>query len=150
MPVWIAFGERVLYGIPGNEHRGFKVADDTRGEAVDPTSLERAPTAAAIAVARELLARRFPALARAPLLGAEVCQYENSPDGHFLLDRHPGARNVWLAGGGSGHGFKLGPAVGEHLAALVRGEREPLAQFALARLADVPAKPKTQMQRDGG
>ena len=149
MPVWITFGERVVYGVPGNEHRGFKVADDTRGEPVHPTSLERATTSAALAAARALLARRFPALASAPLLGAEVCQYENSPDGHFLLDRHPAADNVWLAGGGSGHGFKLGPAVGEHVAALVSGEREPLAQFALARMAEVPAAPKTQMQRDG-
>jgi len=84
---------------------------------------------------REVLARRFPALTAAPLVESRVCQYENSPDGHLILDRHPQAENLWLAGGGSGHGFKLAPVVGEHVAALVRGEARPLPQFALARLA---------------
>jgi glycine/D-amino acid oxidase-like deaminating enzyme len=128
------FGERFVYGIPGNDRRGFKVADDTRGPAIDPTTEERLPTPAAIARARELLARRFPALAGAPVLETRVCQYEQTPDGHFILDRHPAADNVWLAGGGSGHGFKMGPAVGELVAALVLGTGEPEPQFALNRL----------------
>jgi len=132
-PVWVDFGERIFYGIPGNEQRGFKVADDTRGEDFDPTSGERAITAGRLAEARELLARRFPALAGAPLVDSRVCQYENTSDGHLLLDRHPEAENVWLAGGGSGHGFKLAPAVGEHVAKLVRGEARPYPQFRLDR-----------------
>ena len=133
LPVWIDFGERIFYGIPGNDHRGFKVADDTRGEPFDPTSGERTPTPEALARRAAPLAGRFPALAGAPLLESRVCQYENSPDGHLLIDRHPGRRNVWLVGGGSGHGFKLGPAVGEHAAALVLGEAEPLPLFRLDR-----------------
>ncbi len=130
LPVWIDFGERVFYGIPGNEARGFKVADDTRGEPFDPDAGERVPSPEALGRARRVLAERFPALAGAPLLESRVCQYENSPDGHFLIGRHPGAGNAWLVGGGSGHGFKLGPAVGEHAAALVTGEAEPIAMFA--------------------
>jgi sarcosine oxidase len=132
-PVWMDFGERFVYGIPGSDRRGFKVADDTRGPAIDPTTEERLPTPAAIARARELLARRFPALAGAPVLETRVCQYEQTPDGHFILDRHPAADNVWLAGGGSGHGFKMGPAVGELVAALVLGTGQPEQQFSLAR-----------------
>jgi sarcosine oxidase len=80
------------------------------------------------------LARRFPGLAAAPLVESRVCQYEQSPDGHFILDRHPLADNVWLAGGGSGHGFKMGPAVGEHVARLVLGAAEAEPTFSLRRL----------------
>ena len=140
LPVWMELGELIFYGIPGNDHRGFKVAEDTRGEPFDPTSGDRTPDPAAVERARRCLARRFPALADAPIVESRVCQYENSPDGHFLLDRHPEAANVWLLGGGSGHGFKLGPVVGEHAAALVLCEAEPLPRFSLARLGSAPRK----------
>lgn len=133
MPIWVEMGAKFLYGIPGNERRGFKVADDTRGEPFDPTGGERVVSEASVRTARELLARRFPALAAAPLLEGRVCQYENTPDLNFLLDRHPGAANAWLVGGGSGHGFKFGPAWGERVAATVRGERPVEPFFALAR-----------------
>ena len=133
MPVWIEFGERLLYGIPGNERRGFKVADDSRGPEFDPTAGERLVAPESVARARELLARRFPALTDAPLLETRVCQYENTPDHDFLLDRLPGTDNAWIAGGGSGHGFKFGPAWGERVAATVLGERPVEAKFALAR-----------------
>lgn len=132
-PVWVDYGERFLYGIPGNDRRGFKVADDTRGPRIDPTTEERLVTAEAIARARAFLERRFPALARAPVVETRVCQYEQTPDADFILDRHPAADNVWLAGGGSGHGFKMGPAIGELVASLVLGRAEPEAQFSLAR-----------------
>ncbi|MBV8518419.1 MAG: FAD-dependent oxidoreductase [Acidobacteria bacterium] len=120
-PVWIDFGERIFYGLPDTHLRGFKVADDTRGEPVDPTTQERAPSADGLARARHLLAERFPELANAPLVESRVCQYENSPDGHLVIDRHPNAKNVWIAGGGSGHGFKLSPAVGDVVAHLILG-----------------------------
>jgi sarcosine oxidase len=89
--------------------------------------------------ARAFLSRRFPALAQAPLVSAEVCQYESTPDDHFIVDRHPRAANVWIVGGGSGHGFKMGPALGELVASLALGEREPDPQFCLARFAAPPA-----------
>jgi sarcosine oxidase len=76
---------------------------------------------------RAYLAERFPALAHAPLVESRVCQYENTSNGDFILDRHPTLENVWLAGGGSGHGFKHGPAVGEYLAQLVAG-RQPTVE----------------------
>lgn len=145
-PVWVDFGERVFYGVPGNLGRGFKVADDTRGEPVDPTAMERTATEEPLARARRFVAERFPALAGAPLVESRVCQYENSPDGHLVLDRHPEAGNAWIAGGGSGHGYKLAPAVGEHLARLVLGEGEPLGRFSIARLAAKVEAPRTQME----
>ncbi|MCB1036143.1 MAG: FAD-dependent oxidoreductase, partial [Acidobacteria bacterium] len=149
-PVWIDFGERIFYGIPGNRYRGFKVADDTHGEEVDPTTLERRPSQEALNRARGLLAERFPGLDSAPLLEARVCQYENTPDGHYLLDRHPELENLWLAGGGSGHGFKLGPAVGEHMAALVAGDAEPLPRFSLARLRKLDSGSEASQLESGG
>ncbi|MEO6486532.1 MAG: FAD-dependent oxidoreductase, partial [Thermoanaerobaculia bacterium] len=142
-PVWIDFGERIVYGIPDVHGHGFKLADDTRGEPFDPTDGDRRPTEQGIARARKLLAERFPELAKAPLVRSEVCQYENSPDGNLILDRHPGAANVWLLGGGSGHGFKLSPAVGEMTAGAILAGNEPPEMFRLARLRDAK-KPKTQ------
>lgn len=135
MPVWADHGTRFMYGIPGNEWRGFKVADDTRGPAFDPTTGERTPTADGIQTVRDYVAYRFPDLKGAPLLEARVCQYENSPDEHLIIDRHPAAANAWLVGGGSGHGFKHGPAVGELVARLVLAGEVPDAQFRLSRFA---------------
>jgi glycine/D-amino acid oxidase-like deaminating enzyme len=149
MPVWLELGEHSYYGIPGNEDRGFKIADDARGLPIDPTSGDRAPTPELLERARRYVAMRFPALAGAPLVESRVCQYENSPDGNFLIDRHPEAGNVWLLGGGSGHGFKLGPAVGEHAAGLIVGEGTPLPRFSLARLADESAVRRTQFEAAG-
>jgi glycine/D-amino acid oxidase-like deaminating enzyme len=141
LPVWMELAERSFYGIPGNDGRGFKIADDTRGEPFDPTWGDRTPSPEAVARARAYLKVRFPALAGAPLVESRVCQYENSPDGHFLIDRYPGTSagsdNVWIAGGGSGHGFKLGPAVGDHVADLVLGRAEPRPEFRLDRPVDV-------------
>ena len=69
----------------------------------------------------------------APLLLARVCQYENSVDRNFIVDRHPEAENVWIVGGGSGHGFKQGPAMGERVAANVLGDAPVEPAFAIAR-----------------
>jgi glycine/D-amino acid oxidase-like deaminating enzyme len=135
LPVWAEHHQRFMYGIPANDGRGFKIADDTRGPRFDPTHGERRVSPETLHTAREYLARRFPALKDAPLLETRVCQYENSPDHHLLIDRHPAHPNVWLAGGGSGHGFKLGPAVGEIMARAILLGNPPDARFRLARTA---------------
>jgi len=132
-PVWVEAGDRFVYGIPGNLHRGFKVADDARGVEFDPTDGDRNPSPAGERAMRAFVARRFPALASAPLLGAEVCQYENSPDGHYIIDRHPAMPDLWIVGGGSGHGYKMGPALGELVARQVRDDTSPDPFFALSR-----------------
>ena len=71
------------------------------------------------------------------MLEARVCQYENSPDGHLIIDRHPDATNAWLVGGGSGHGFKLSPAVGQMVAGHLLDQRPVEPRFAMTRLADM-------------
>jgi glycine/D-amino acid oxidase-like deaminating enzyme len=138
LPAWVHMGDRVVYGVPGNERRGLKIADDSAGPEVDPTALDRASSAEGIARARGILRERLPALVDAPLLEARVCQYEASSDGNFLVDRHPALENVWLVGGGSGHGFKMGPALGEHVAALVQGSARPEPLFSYPRLRPRP------------
>jgi glycine/D-amino acid oxidase-like deaminating enzyme len=133
LPVWADLGDRLFYGIPGNLHRGFKIADDTRGPEFDPTSGDRRSSVDAERTVREFAARRFPDLRDAPVLGAEVCQYENTPDGRFIIDRHPAMPQVWIAGGGSGHGYKMGPAIGEMVSRLVIDDASPDPFFGLAR-----------------
>ena len=133
LPVWGDHRDHFFYGIPGSGRRGFKVADDTRGPAFDPTSGERTVSPKLLRGVREYLAFRFPALKDAPLVETRVCQYEETPDGHFVLDRHPQIENVWLLGGGSGHGFKHGPVVGEMMAEMVLGQRDMDSFWRLAR-----------------
>lgn len=133
MPAWTDLGNEVWYGVPGGEQRGFKVADDARGPVHDPSTAERTVSSSGIKTAAEYIAYRFPGLARAPLIESRVCQYTNTPDGDFIADRHPAADNVWLLGGGSGHGFKHGPALGEMVASQVLGEKPVERTFALAR-----------------
>jgi sarcosine oxidase len=130
-PTWIDYSAET-YGMPDLENRGFKLAFDRHGEAIDPDTAERNLTENSLEMARAFLARRFPALAGAPLVEARVCQYENTSNGDFLIDRHPDFDNVWLVGGGSGHGFKHGPALGEYVAARVIEGGEIERRFTLA------------------
>jgi glycine/D-amino acid oxidase-like deaminating enzyme len=133
MPVWGDHGERFFYGIPGNDLRGFKVADDTRGEELDPTSAERVANQETLKRVREYVEFRFPAMKGAPLVETRTCQYEQTPDSDFIVDRHPRMDNVWILGGGSGHGFKHGPALGEMMAKIVLQDGEPDAAWRLSR-----------------
>jgi sarcosine oxidase len=133
LPVWGDHNYRFFYGIPGSDHRGFKVADDTRGAAFDPTSGERVVSQATLKRVREYLAFRFPAMRDAPLIETRVCQYEQTPDSHFVMDRHPRMNNVWLLGGGSGHGFKHGPALGEMMTEVILKDGEADAHWRLSR-----------------
>lgn len=131
MPVWADFAEEI-YGIPDFKGRGFKVAPDRHGPAFDPDTGSRLATPETLTTVRNFVARRFPGLKDAPLVGSEVCQYENTSNGDFLIDRHPERDNVWLVGGGSGHGFKHGPAVGEYVAARILQGGQVETRFSLA------------------
>jgi glycine/D-amino acid oxidase-like deaminating enzyme len=133
LPVWADHRDRFIYGIPAADGRGFKVADDTRGIEFDPTSGERVVSEDGLKIIRDYVGFRFPAMKDAPLVETRVCQYENSPDQHLIIDRHPAAENVWLVGGGSGHGFKHGPALGEMVAELMVERKDLDPMFRLAR-----------------
>jgi glycine/D-amino acid oxidase-like deaminating enzyme len=140
LPVWVDLSTQAMYGVPGNANRGLKIADDTSGPVFDPTTGDRNITPARAKAIRAFVARRFPALAKAPMIGSEVCQYEATPDSHYIIDRHPAASNVWIAGGGSGHGFKMGPVIGEMVASLISGKAEPDPTFSLARFRQPRAR----------
>jgi len=138
MPGWADFnGGDIFYGFPDLEGRGVKFAHDQHGVEVDPDTQSRKPTEAALAEIVAFRDRRFPGLKGAPLSGAEVCQYENSSNGDFLIDFHPRMKNVLLVGGGSGHGFKHGPEVGRYAAELLMGSAKPEPRFSLASKSKV-------------
>ena len=142
MPGWADFNDGdMFYGFPDLEARGVKFAHDKHGAYVDPDTQSREPTRAALDEVIAFRDRRFPLLKGAPVIRAEVCQYENSSNGDFLIDRHPAMSNVILVGGGSGHGFKHGPEVGRLAAALISGEgpqSEP--RFTLATKGETQSR----------
>ena len=130
LPTWL-FQEDEVYGMPDIELRGLKLARDIHGERVDPDTQSRIPSPEGAEWAKDYVARRFPALKNSQIVETRVCQYENTSNGDFLIDRHPDLQNVWLAGGGSGHGFKHGPAFGEYLAKQILGVEHSEPRFSL-------------------
>ena len=133
MPVWIDFSDpRAGYFIPQLDGKGLKLALHELGPAFDPDTGSRETTVEGAAAARGVLTERCPDLANAPVIESEVCQYENTASGDFLLDRHPDLANLWIVGGGSGHGFKHGPAVGRYVTQLLDGRAAAEPRFALA------------------
>jgi sarcosine oxidase len=130
LPAWIDFND-LVYGLPNLDGRGFKIAIDAHGPEFDPDTGERVVSAAGVTTVREYLAQRVPLLADAPVSETRVCQYENTSNGDFVIDKHHAFENVWIAGGGSGHGFKHGPAVGEYVAAMISGDRIAEPRFSL-------------------
>lgn len=132
LPIWLDFNrDPAMYGFPDLEARGFKMAIDKHGPPIDPDTAVRLVSAENVQIMRAYLAERFPALANAPVVDARVCQYENTSNGDFIIDRHPAHDNIWLVGGGSGHGFKHGPAVAEYFEQILSGA-EMEARFLLS------------------
>lgn len=131
LPTWL-FQEDEFYGMPDIENRGLKIAWDRHGRKVDPDTQSRVVSPQMIKKARAYVAKRFPALKDAPIVETRVCQYENTSSGDFLIDRHPEMENVWFVGGGSGHGFKHGPGVGEYVAGVILDGRPQERRFSLA------------------
>lgn len=110
--------ESLYYGTPQIAARpGIKVAHHKPGAAVDPDRVNRNVNAGEMTSVIEGIQRLLPDLS-GPVLSIDVCLYTNSPDGHFLVDRHPQQDNVIVACGFSGHGFKFVPVMGEALADL--------------------------------
>jgi glycine/D-amino acid oxidase-like deaminating enzyme len=132
LPIWVDFDSEA-YGFPDLENRGVKVAIDRHGPPFDPELGDRLVTREGLNEARTYIGHRVPGLRAAPVVEARVCQYENTSNGDFLIDRHPDHENVWLVGGGSGHGFKHGPAIGEYMLARLNGDEEGIEpRFSLA------------------
>ena len=129
VPAWVDY-DGAVYGLGDLDGRGVKVAPDFEGPHFDPDD-DGPPSPEAEHRAREYLARRFPSLARAPLAGVRTCPYALTRDTNFVVAPHPAHETVWLVGGGSGHGFKHGPALAEYVARLLEGVEEREERFAL-------------------
>lgn len=121
LPTWSLRGTG-WYGFPDIDHRGFKAVSFPDLNDLEPNSDDRLVTPQQVKRGRDFIANRFPALTGQPITESRVCQVTNTADSHFIVDRHPEIENVWIAGGGSGHGFKHGPAVGEYTAQRVLAE----------------------------
>jgi sarcosine oxidase len=132
-PTWAAGG---AYGFPSIEGKGFKVVPTFERVIVDPDTQEHTLTADELRTGREFVTRWFPALARQPLVESKVCQREDSIDDHFIVDQHPELTNVWMVGGGSGHGYKHGIMLGDYVANRVVGKDKQPELAATFKLKD--------------
>ena len=133
LPGWADFNNgNLFYGFPDIEGRGFKIAHDKHGEHFDPDNGNRRMEEGSFDTLRNYMKQRFPALVDQPFVGERVCQYTNSSNGDFLMDKHPDFESVYLLGAGSGHGFKHGPEIGRMAAGMVTmGTGAPIKRFSL-------------------
>ena len=129
-PAWVDY-DRAIYGLGSLDGAGAKIAPDFEGPPFDPDSSERVLSSDSERVARSYIAERFPAFAASPLAAWRVCPYALTPDTNFVLARSPFVDNQWWFGGGSGHGFKHGPALAEYAAGVISGEEELDERFGL-------------------
>jgi sarcosine oxidase len=130
VPAWVDF-DAGIYGVGDLDGRGFKASPDRHGPEFEPDTDDRVVSPEREREAREYLGRRFPALAGAPLVGTRTCPYSLTGDLQFLVAPHPEHDGVWLLGGGSGHGFKHGPALAEYVERLLDDREEPDPRFGL-------------------
>ena len=146
LPSWVDY-DVAFYGIPGVDGRGPKVAPDRYGPVFDPSHGDRIVDPETVRLTRHFMAHRFPSLADQPIVETRVCQYETTPDTHFVIDRHPDFDNVWLVGGGSGHGFKHGPMIGRYVVDRLDGR--PIAEDDDRFAIDRPRLPSAGMRTGG-
>lgn len=131
VPAWVDF-TGAAYGTGDLDGHGFKCSTDRQGPPFDPDRDDRLPRPEHIEAARDILAHRFPALTGAPLQGTRTCQYTTTVDTGFVIAPLEDDHVVWVAGGGSGHAFKHGPALGTYVAEVVAGSRAPDERFGVS------------------
>lgn len=114
------------YGFSMHPHEQvLKIANHGIGRLVHPRDDARVVTEEQIAALRAFLRDTFPELVAAPVVYTRLCLYCDVLDGHFWIDRHPQLEGLTVASGGSGHGFKFGPVLGELIADAVEGKPNP-------------------------
>jgi sarcosine oxidase len=132
-PGWVDY-DRSFYGHGPSGGHGFKAATDAEGATTDPDDLGDLGGATEPLI-RAYVAERFPSLRDARVRSRRPCPYELTADTHFVAAPHPEHPHVWLLGGGSGHGFKHGPALAERMATWLRGDEPPDPRFKLGARA---------------
>ncbi|MCI0527896.1 MAG: N-methyl-L-tryptophan oxidase [Nitrospira sp.] len=134
-PVFITEGEEgALYGFPLYNHPGIKIANHYGGIEVHPDQVDRVFHETEAGEIRSFVRKYLPGITE-EVLDGKVCLYTLTPDEHFIIDFYPGKRNIVIAAGFSGHGFKFAPVVGEILADLAtEGKtRHPIDKFRISR-----------------
>ena len=114
---------------------GYKIAPNIRNVPMDPDEGSRLPSPFLLDQVDAYVKLRLPGLVGRPVISSYVCQTENTSNGHYIFDTHPDYANLWIAGGGSGHAFKMGPVLGQHAAGLVMGEPQAPELKAIFSLA---------------
>jgi sarcosine oxidase len=127
--------DRFLYGLP-DQGDGLKLAEHHGGQVSSRDDVNRRVDADEAHRFRAFVETYFPTLPGGPV-DASVCTYTNTPDGHFILDRHPAHPNLFLVSACSGHGFKFAPAIGELVADTLTGgdTRVDASVFGIDRFA---------------
>ena len=136
MPCWLDLNSEnpSYYGIPFHLNKGFKISYDERSTQFDPDSSERIPIPELVERTKSYLHKRFPHLKNQPISETRVCQYENSMDGNFIINYHEDNDNVLVLSGSSGHGFKLGPGLGELVKDVLINDKHIPREFDIGRL----------------
>ena len=136
MPCWLDLNEDnpSYYGIPFHLNKGFKIAYDERTTLFDPDKSDRIPLPELVDRTKSYLYHRFPQLKGHPITEARVCQYENSLDGNFIINHHEKNNNLLVLSGSSGHGFKMGPGLGELVKDIVLENKKIPEFFNIKRL----------------
>lgn len=125
------------YGFPLHPQEGVvKIANHGVGLRLHPADDERVVTAEDEAHLRAFLADTLPGLADAPIVYTRRCLYADTLDEHLWIDGHPDIEGLTVATGGSGHGFKFAPLLGDLIADAVEGrENAWLARFGWRELS---------------
>jgi glycine/D-amino acid oxidase-like deaminating enzyme len=116
------------YGFPFSPKTGvIKIGKHSSGRYVHPDKDDRMVTETEVEELRFFLQNTFPDLAHAALVYTRRCLYTDTLDGHFWIDRHPYIEGLSVSTGGSGHGFKMGPLIGEMTADTAEGREHHFA-----------------------
>lgn len=128
------------YGFPAQPSGLLKIANHGLGGPLDPDG-PRLVTDAMTAHLRAFLQHTFPSLAAAPIRSTRLCLYCDTWDGDFYLDFDPDHPGLFVATGGSGHGFKFAPLLGVIAADVIEGTPNPwAARFAWRALGQPTAE----------
>lgn len=118
-PVWIAHVDSLfpeaVYGIPSHDGSGFKIAFHGGPAHSHPSEISREPDAENVAALRPFMRAHIPGIAEAPVRESRICLYTQTPDEHFVVDKHPEHAHVAIGAGFSGHGFKFSTIIGKML-----------------------------------
>lgn len=125
-----------FYTLPEIDSLGMKVCRHTGGETItDPSQIDRNLDEVELGRNTDFLDRRM-VHTKHRMVHHSMCMYSMSPDGHFIVDRHPQHEQVTFAAGLSGHAFKFAPVIADRLVKLLDGENDPTTDFLKLRSFD--------------